>query len=563
MPTPRPAALALPSPLNCGIPPLSTLFLLSRGRTVSLGSQGMARHVALNLVALLVLAGGWRADTARGDELPPPAVTADRPSPLVQTFLAPSSRAPVRFGEEQSLKDLSPGAPKEKDEKKTAADDRDGSQARFNLKEGLVGQTADGAFRYHVGGRVDWDSGWYNVPTAIQNSLFSTAEGKNPAALEDGTDLRRLRLGVDGTVWDMVDFKVEVDLSRASDFTGQQSKPETNIFITDAWMALRDLPVVGTLKAGHQKEYLTFANGTSARFIPFMERPYIFDAFENPFSWDDGVTVSRTFCDQSVSFWSGVFWNNTRSQAFNVGGHYAASGRLTWMPVYSEEEQRWLCLGASGSVRSFHTNDPNSIGVRPLVRTGQSFDVPNLIVTDHILSRDVLSIFGLGAHSGWGPLTVGGEFLCWNLTNTFSGSLPNDNGTLPKGAVSLGDLFLSGYYVEALYFLTPGDHQPVNRTTPGYDRVRPVNNFEVHKSADGPECRGWGAWEVGLRYDHVSLNSGGLRAGVLDSVTVGLNWYLNPNTRLMANYVYTFRSQDSAAPSGGFDAFGVRVHFDF
>src|SRR5262249_33264972 len=155
--------------------------------------------------------------------------------------------------------------------------------------------------------------------------------------------------------------------------------------------------------------------------------------------------------------WLGVFWNGTRSQAFNVGGHYAASGRLTWLPVYSEEEQRWLNIGVSGSVRAIQTNDPNSVTVRPLVRTGESFEVPNLIDTGALLSRDGLQIVGAGVHSAWGPLTVGGEFLCWSIANAYTGSLPNPNGTLPPGAKAVGDLFFSGFYVEALYFLTPGD----------------------------------------------------------------------------------------------------------
>ncbi len=270
---------------------------------------------------------------------------------------------------------------------------------RFNLQEGFVGQTDDGAFRFHVGGRFDWDSGWYRVPANIQQSL-------NGTPLEDGTDFRRLRLGVDGTVWEQADFQLEADFSRASDFTGFQTNPQTNIFITNAWIAVRDLPVVDTIRAGHQKEYLTFTNATGAKFLPFMERPYIFDAFEIPFSYDLGISENHTYFNQSVTSWLGAFWNGTRSQAFNVGGHYTASGRLTWMPIYSEPEQQWLCFNISGSVRSFSTNDPDGIVVRPLVRTGQSFDVPNLLQTGTLLTRDGLEVFGAGVHSARGPFTL-------------------------------------------------------------------------------------------------------------------------------------------------------------
>ena len=72
-----------------------------------------------------------------------------------------------------------------------------------------------------------------------------------------------------------------------------------------------------------------------------------------------------------------------------------------------------------------------------------------------------------------------------------------------------------------------------------------------------------GAWEIGVRYDRVDLNSGTFQAGILDSITVGLNWYLNPNTRVTANYVYTNRDTSNQSANGNFDAVGVRLHFDF
>jgi phosphate-selective porin OprO/OprP len=428
--------------------------------------------------------------------------------------------------------------------------------ARFNLQEGLVGETTDGSFRYHVGGRFDWDSGWYQASHLFQQSL--------DAPLLDGTDLRRFRLGVDGTLWQTVDFKVEADFSRASDFKKFQSTPDTNIFITDAWLALRDLPIVGTLKAGHQKEYLTFANATSANFLPFMERPYIFDAFENDFSWDLGVSLSQTYCDDRVTSWAGVFWNGTRSQAFNVNGHYAASGRLTWLPVDDAAAQQWVNLGVSGSVRAFNGADPNSVTVRPLVRTGESFQVPDLIDTGNLLTQhSLLHIAGAGAHAAWGPWTVGGEFLCWSVADVYLGGLPNPDGSLPAGAVRLGDLFFSGYYLEALVFLTPGDHRPVNKATPGYARVKPVSPLQCDRDDGGAHWHGLGAWEIGVRYDHVDVNCGAFQAGTLDSVTGGVNWYLNANARVTANYVYTSRYTGLPTTAGSFNALGLRVHVDF
>ena len=50
-------------------------------------------------------------------------------------------------------------------------------------------------------------TGWYRVPQNIQQTLNTP--------LLDGTDLRRFRLGANGTVWQQVDFALEADFSRA------------------------------------------------------------------------------------------------------------------------------------------------------------------------------------------------------------------------------------------------------------------------------------------------------------------------------------------------------------
>jgi phosphate-selective porin OprO/OprP len=189
--------------------------------------------------------------------------------------------------------------------------------------------------------------------------------------------------------------------------------------------------------------------------------------------------------------------------------------------------------------------------------------VPNLIDSGSILSQDERRILGADIHAAWGPLTLGGEFLCWIIQDAFTGSLPNPDGTLPPGAMSVGNLFFSGFYLEALYFLTPGDHRPIDRVIPGFDRVRPVRNFHWVRDGCGRYPNGPGAWEVGARYDRVNVNSGLIHAGTLDSITFGVNWYLNPNARVTANYVYTNLNTGSASSSGKFDALGVRVHFDF
>ena len=53
----------------------------------------------------------------------------------------------------------------------------------------------------------------------------------------------------------------------------------------------------------------------------------------------------------------------------------------------------------------------------------------------------------------------------------------------------------------------------------------------------GPSEPASGMWQLGLRYDSIDLNDGGVLGGEMDSWTVGANWYLRSNFRLAVNYV--------------------------
>ena len=46
-----------------------------------------------------------------------------------------------------------------------------------------------------------------------------------------------------------------------------------------------------------------------------------------------------------------------------------------------------------------------------------------------------------------------------------------------------------------------------------------------------------GAVELAARYSSTDLDDGPYQGGTLDAITLGANWYLNPNTRLMFNWV--------------------------
>jgi len=74
---------------------------------------------------------------------------------------------------------------------------------------------------------------------------------------------------------------------------------------------------------------------------------------------------------------------------------------------------------------------------------------------------------------------------------------------------------------------------------------------------------GRGAWEVAGRYSFLSLDAGALpdTARTVHNATVGLSWYLNPNVRLMWNYIRS--CVDGRDVSNAADIFMMRMQVDF
>ncbi|MBY0526238.1 MAG: OprO/OprP family phosphate-selective porin [Gemmataceae bacterium] len=467
---------------------------------------------------------------------------------------------------------------------------------KASWKDGVWAETSDKAFTFHVGGRIDFDTTWYSAPHSMNQSIaqFNNYFDANQG-LQDGFDVRRFRLRVDGTLWEQFDYRAEAEFAGALDLRrrtlGISPTPPASgaafdqelapaVRMTDVFIEYKDMPYLGTLRAGHQREILSFANGSSDNFQPFMERPLIFNAFNNDFQFDNGLAFYRTYlCDRLYS-WVGLFRpndfnsNDNRDGGVSIGdGKYAFDARLTALPVWMDNGREWLMFGVAYSQRALPFNQTR-FRAQPEVQSASSgFLVPNIVNTGTILSGDNEQIFNIEIASAWGPLTLTSEWSAAKATNTFTSTgsqvLSPTNATAAQlralGYTPRGTYYAQGYYVEALYFLT-GEYRPLRLNQPAYDRVA------VHEKAfwtKGPlgSIFGKGAWEVGVRYDYIDLSNSGINGGLAHAVTGGLNWYLNDNTRIQWNYIWmnrNFEPTDFAGRrEGDFQGFGIRFHVDF
>jgi phosphate-selective porin OprO/OprP len=134
-----------------------------------------------------------------------------------------------------------------------------------------------------------------------------------------------------------------------------------------------------------------------------------------------------------------------------------------------------------------------------------------------------------------------------------SGLFPGEPGeqTVHIGGRFMEDFsFFSGRSGQVGWFLT-GESRGYKAGHAVFGRVRPARD-----ALDGDG--GSGAWEIAGRVPDLDLTAAAGVADELDTITVALNWYVNPHTRFMLDV--------TRANLGDFDAtiiFALRVAFDF
>jgi phosphate-selective porin OprO/OprP len=126
---------------------------------------------------------------------------------------------------------------------------------------------------------------------------------------------------------------------------------------------------------------------------------------------------------------------------------------------------------------------------------------------------------------------------------------------------SLEDPSFGGYYLQGSWLIT-GEQRRYNAASGSFQNPRPKSPF----ARDG----GWGAFELAARFSHTDLNfnegdlgtapvAGAIRGGEQDVLALGLNWYLNPNIKVLFNYLMIDVDRLNPAGPGNTSPFGAGV----
>lgn len=412
---------------------------------------------------------------------------------------------------------------------------QEAEEAKVTLKDGLKFKSASGDFSAQIGAYAQLDTAFYG--------------DQGDTDFANGTELRRARLSMSGTVFRDWDYKLEADFAG----TTQASGTTNDVTITDAYLRYNGLKPVA-ITAGSFKVPFGLEAVGSAKYITFMERGLPF-AFLNLRSLGAMASTGGDNWTGAV----GLFGEAVTTQNVDDEG-WGPAARLTWAPVWKKDRVLHLGVGgqyrvpgdnASGSLRErvrFRSKPESNVISDNLTQCGSPTDAGcdafpagqgrssgRLVDTGNI-SGDVshYTLGGLEAAAVYGPFSLQGEYT--------RADVDRDTGD---------NLSFDGYYVYGSWFLT-GESRNYRADKGVFDALQPKQNLSLRGG-------GWGAWEIGIRFSSIDFNDGNIEGGQEDNLTVGLNWYPNPFVRLMANYVNVLEVDGGARDGEDIDVIQVRA----
>jgi phosphate-selective porin OprO/OprP len=374
-----------------------------------------------------------------------------------------------------------------------------------------------------------------NAPGAgagFEHNLFGRIQGdtvtigQNPGNIKqvghapNGTDFRRARLGMQGTGYDVYFYRFEVDFSNPDQVAPLVPR------ITDAYVEIRQLPF-GTLRMGEFRVPLSTERLMSANDLTFIERglPQTFSPARQL-----GIMLFNSTENYLASYYTDIstFQATDEGEQFGKAGRFDFTQRLVFLPWYDEpSDGRYLFF--FGGAFNYQNARNNTVKYSTTPEAVLQYfttknEIPSFISTGSINARDV-QIAQVEASTVLGPLSIQGEYYGTWVTPTASGT----------------PYFFHGAYVFASYFLT-GEHRVYSRDQGYYTSVTPFTNFFRVRGSDGRVVQGSGAWEIAARFSTMNLSDRSIQGGRLNDFTLGVNWYLTRQLKVMANYIYAMNN---------------------
>ena len=340
--------------------------------------------------------------------------------------------------------------------------------------------------------------------------------GDEQVPQNDGFLFRRIRPTIEGSWGPLVGFRL------TPEFAGDSAT------IVDAYVDLKFDPRA-TVRIGKVKGPVGLERLQSGGATAFIERGFPTELAPNR---DIGVQLQGEFASGELNYAVGVFNGTVDGRdavTTNPDNELEAAARVFWEP-FKNDASAWsgLGVGIAASVGDTYGQGNNFL---PRYRTpgqAQFFGYRNEVAADGLHRR-----WSPQAYYYNGPLGLLGEYIT-----------SEQRVRLATGANAgrVGHLQNDAWQVVGSWVLTGEDasYRGV---------VRPNHPFTS-------DAAGWGALELVARYGELDIDDDAFplfanraaSASQVDAWSIGLNWYLTQNLKLVANY--TQASFDGGAANG-------------
>ena len=403
---------------------------------------------------------------------------------------------------------------------------------------------ADGRSSIAIRANVQLDGALYGESPAgpldqdfRRGSVGGVPNQENSAARDfsDGFYFRRARFGVEGTIARDFSYRLLLELG------GSGTEGPTRI--NDVWIAYNGFAPF-SFQLGAFSPPANMEDGTSTEDLLFLERASVAELSRSLGGADGRIGLG---VKASGSRWMSAltFTTRTVNDAEVFDTQFAAVARAGFLVATSDYYN--VHLGASGTYvfsppdQGLGSNPrrPVRFRDRPEIRV----DSVRLIDTGSI-DAEHASVYGFEFGGNWKSLYLQGEHFWFDVDRAATSPLPDPD--------------FAGYYLQGSWILT-GERRRYSAATGSFQNPRPQAPFSGHS--------GLGAWELSARYSRMNLNfmegiegtaaaAEAVRGGDQEVITLGVNWFPNPNVKVMLDYMMIDVERFNPAGPGNAQPFG-------
>lgn len=343
---------------------------------------------------------------------------------------------------------------------------------------GGAAQARDGLSAGSEGIRLKAMGGDFELNLGGRLHADAVAYDEGAVELQDA-DLRRARLELSGRIGKLVRFRVDREFAQGAGWR-------------NVWLGLRPTDDL-ELRAGNVIVPFSMEELQSSNQSALMERSLV-TALAPGFSLGGTAQVSKRYWTAALGYYGDALdGEDGRSEERGKG----FAGRVTAAPIQSRG--RFAHLGASIEKRKLDAEDSLRFQAQP-----GAILTPSLISSGAIANVSEMTNLGAEAAFSAGPLLLQGQYIRSSIDRLLGDSLDFD-----------------GWYAQASFVLTGEDYDYSRRTGS-------VQGVDLRRKR--------GSVELAARLSQLDLDDGSFQRGKGQTATVGANWYVNRNVRLMLNH---------------------------